>query len=47
MIFFTSLSNDSVKTKSCPLFLDDHDVQPCLLIIVPSTSFKNEIYDFI
>ena len=29
-----SLSNDLVKMKRFPLFLDDHDAQPCLLIIM-------------
>ena len=29
-----SLSNNLVKTKWCPLLLDDHDAQPCLLIIM-------------
>ena len=32
--FIAYLSNDLVKTKLCPLILDDYNVQPCLLIIM-------------
>ena len=43
--FIPSLSNDLVKTKRYPLFLDDHDAQPFLLItmqpLVPSLKAKS------
>ena len=41
-----SLSKDLVKTNGYPLFLNGHDVQPCLFVN-PSNWFKHEICNLI